>query len=153
MEERVEKFAIELIGTNIGSSRSPPIRLGAALVKSHSSKEPGIAENKCLPRLLQDEVVVFFRADSGWLDPQFATHPEMDSDPIASGEFKQHLLSSREGAQEPASAQLADDFPWVRSAKNPFPRMDLHGNDLLAQAGVPLPAKKFHLGEFRHRER
>jgi hypothetical protein len=104
IEERVEKLAIELIGTNIGSSRSPPIRLGTALVKSHASKEPGIAENQCLPRLLQDEVIVFFRAESSWLGPQFATHPEMDSDPIAGGKSKQHLLSSGEGTQEPASA-------------------------------------------------
>ena len=152
IEERVEKLAIELIGTDIGSSRSPPIRLGPALMKSHSSKEPGIAQNKSLPRLLQDEVIVFFRAESGWLGPQFATHPEMDPDPIPAGEFEQHLLSSRKGTQEPASAQLADDLRAVRPAKNPFPRMDLHGDDLLAQAGVPLPAKKFHLGEFRHRE-
>ena len=43
------------------------------------------------------------------------------------------------------------DLPRFRPAKNPFPRMELHLDDRLAQAGVPLPAKKFHLGEFRHR--
>jgi hypothetical protein len=29
--------------------------------------------------------------------------------------------------------------------------MELHRVDLLAEAGVPLLAKKFHLGEFGHR--
>ena len=72
-------------------------------MKSHSSKETGIAENKSLLRLLQDEVIVFLRAESGWLGPQFAAHPEMDSNPIPGGKFEQHLLSSCKGMEEPAS--------------------------------------------------
>ena len=74
------------------------------MMKSHSSKETRIAENKSLLRLLQDEVIVFLRAESGWLRPQFAAHPEMDPNPIPGGKFEQHLLPSRKGTQEPAAA-------------------------------------------------
>ena len=58
------------------------------MMKSHSSKETGIAKNKSLLRLLQDEVIVFLRAKSGWFGPQFAAHPEMDPYPIPGGKFK-----------------------------------------------------------------
>jgi hypothetical protein len=58
------------------------------MMKSHSSKETGIAKNKSLLRLLQDEVIVVLRAESGWLDPQFAAHPEMDPNPIPGGKFE-----------------------------------------------------------------
>jgi len=64
------------------------------MMKSHSPKEPRIAENQGLPPLLQDEVIVFLRLESGPLRPQFATHPEMDPNPIPGGEFEQHLLPS-----------------------------------------------------------
>jgi hypothetical protein len=104
IEERVQKPAIELVGGDVGSSRSPPFRLGSALMKSHSSKETRIAENKSLLRLLQDEVIVFLRAESGWLRAQFAAHPEMDPNPISGGKCEKHLLASRKGTQETVAA-------------------------------------------------
>ena len=58
------------------------------MMKSHSSKKTRIAENKSLLRLLQDEVIVFLRAESGSLGPQFAAHPEMDPNPIPGGKFQ-----------------------------------------------------------------
>ena len=73
------------------------------MMKSHSSKETRVAENKSPVRLLQDKVIVFSWAESGWLGPQFAGHPEMDSDPIPARKFEQHLLPSRKGTEEPAS--------------------------------------------------
>ena len=45
------------------------------MMKSHSSKEARIAQNKSLLRLVQDEVIVLSRAESGWLRPQFTAHP------------------------------------------------------------------------------
>jgi hypothetical protein len=123
------------------------------MMKSHSSKETGVAQNKSLPRLLQDEVIVFSWAESGWLGPQFAAHPEMDSNPISGGKFEQHLLPSGKGTEEPASGEPANYLARIRLAKDPFSRMELHRDDLLIQAGVPLLAKKFHLGELGHRGR
>lgn len=73
------------------------------MMKPHSSEEAGIAENKSLLPLLQDKVIVSLRAESGWLAPQPAAHPEMDSNPIPGGEFEQHLLPSRKGTQKLAS--------------------------------------------------
>ena len=72
------------------------------MMKSHSSKESGIAENKSLLRLLQDEVIVLLGTEPGWLRPQFPAHPEMDSNPIPGGKFEEHLLPSCKRTQEPA---------------------------------------------------
>ena len=88
IEERVQKIAIELIGRNIRSTCPPPGRLGHALMKSHPPKEPRIGENQRLLPLLQDEVIVFLRLESGRLRPQFAAHPEMDPNPIPGREFE-----------------------------------------------------------------
>jgi hypothetical protein len=46
---------------------------------------------------------------------------------------------------------MLHDFPRIAPAKNPFPWMEMHSADLLAEAAVPLLAKKFHLGQFGHR--
>ena len=72
-------------------------------MKSHSAKETGIAENKGLPLLLQDEVIVFLGTKSGWLRPQLSRHSQVNSDPVPAGEFEKHLLAPRGRAQEPAS--------------------------------------------------
>ncbi len=73
------------------------------MMKSHSPKETRIAENKRLPPLLQDEVIVFLRAESGWLRPQLSGHSQMNSDPVPAGKFEKHLLATRAGTQEAAS--------------------------------------------------
>jgi hypothetical protein len=119
-------------------------------MKSHSSKEARVAENESLPRLLQDKMVVFLRMESSGFRPQFAAHPEMNSNPIPRGEFEQHLLAARGRAQETASRQVGRHFLWIAPAKNPFPGMELHRHDPLAETCVPLLAKKFHLSQFRH---
>ena len=72
-------------------------------MKSDASKETGIPENKSLPPLLQDEVIVFLRAKSGWLRPQLSGHSQMDPDPVPAGKFKKHLLAARAGTQKAAS--------------------------------------------------
>ncbi len=151
IEERVQKLLIEFVGGDIGSSRAPPIRLGLAMMKAHSPKETRIAENKGLPPLLQDEVIVFFRTESGGLRPQLSCHSQMNPDPVPAGKFEKHLFAARARAEESDSGQVFHDLPRIAPAKNPFPRMELHRNDLLAETAVPLLSKKFHLGQFRHR--
>lgn len=151
IEERIHEPAIELLGRDVGSSCAPPIRLGFALMKPHSPKETRIAQDQRLLPLLQDEMIVFLWAEPRWLGAQFAGHPEMDPNPIPTGKLEQHLLPSRKGTQETTAAQTVHDLPRVASAKNPFPRMELHREDFLAQAAVPLLSKKLHLGQFRHR--
>jgi hypothetical protein len=121
------------------------------MMKSHSSKEPRIAENQRLLPLLQDEVIMFLRAKSSRFRPQFAAHPEMDPNPIPGREFEQHLFPMREGTQETAAGQLVHDSSRIGPAEDSFSRIELHRDDLLAQAGVPLLSEEFHLGQFRHR--
>ena len=101
-EERVQKILIESAGGDFGSARPPPIRLGAAMMKSHSPKETGIAENKGLPLLLQDKVIMFLGTKSGRLRPQLSRHSQVDADPVPAGEFEKHLFAPRARAQEPA---------------------------------------------------
>jgi hypothetical protein len=120
-------------------------------MKSHSPKEPRIGENQRLPPLLQDEVVVFLRLESGRLRPQFAAHPQMEPNPIPGGEFEEHLFPSGRGTQETATGQLLHDSARIDPAEDSFSRMELHRNDLLAEAGVPLPSEEFYFGQFRHR--
>ena len=120
-------------------------------MKSHSSKETRVAQNKNLLPLFQDEMIVFLRAEPGWLGPQFAAHAEVNSNPVSAGKFEKHLLASGVRTQKPASRQVHYNFPGIAPAKNPFPRMELHRDNLLAETAVPLPAKKLHLSQFGHR--
>jgi hypothetical protein len=69
-------------------------------MKSHSSEQTRIAQNKGLPLLLQDKVIVFLRAEPCWFRAQFAAHAEVDSNPVSSGKLEQHLLPSSKGTQE-----------------------------------------------------
>ena len=104
IEERVHKRAIELVRGDVGPSLAPPGRLGPALMKSHSSEQPRIAQNKGLPRLLQDKVIVFLWTEPCWFRAQFAAHAEVDPNPISPGKREQHLLAPSKGTQEtPAS--------------------------------------------------
>ena len=121
------------------------------MMKSNPAEKPGIAENKGLPRLLQNEVIVFFGPESGWLGPQFSGHTKMNPNPIPAGKFEKHLFTFSERTQEAAAGELPRQLPRVRSAKNSFPRMELYRDDFFPEAAVPLLSIKLHFGEFGHR--
>ncbi|MEY2560127.1 MAG: hypothetical protein QOG51_542 [Verrucomicrobiota bacterium] len=70
------------------------------MVKSNPAKQASIAKNEGPTRLLQHEVIVFFRSEAGWFGSQLAGHAEMNPDPIPAGEFEKHLLSPRVRTQE-----------------------------------------------------
>lgn len=151
IEERIHERSIECAGRNLGASGSPPFRFSLAVMKTHASKKTRVPENKGLPRLSQDEVIMFLRTKSRRLGSQFPGHAEMDPNPIAAGKFEKHSLAARVRAQQPATSQILHDSPRVAPAKYPFPRMQLHRDDALTQAAVPLLAKEFDLGQFGHR--
>lgn len=73
------------------------------MMKPDAAKEPGIAENESLTRLLQNEMIVLFRTESRGLRPQLSRHAEMNPDPVSAREFKQHSLPASVRAQETAS--------------------------------------------------
>jgi hypothetical protein len=150
IEERIHKRSIEFSGRDLGSSGSPPFWLALSMMKPHSSKETRIPENECPPRLAQDEMVMVLRAKIRRLRPQFSGHAEVDPNPISARKFEEHSFAARVRAQKPAASQMPRDLPRIAPAKYPFPRMKLHRDDLLAETGVPLLAKEFHLGQFGH---
>jgi len=100
IEESVHKRAIELVRGEVGPSLAPPGRLGPALMKSHASEQTRIAQNKGLPRLLQDKVIVFLWTEPCWLRAQFTAHAEVDPNPVSPGKREQHLLAPSTGTQE-----------------------------------------------------
>lgn len=100
----LEELAIELGRSDVRAAGAPPRRLGLSVMKSNAPEEPRIAENESTLRLVQDKMVMVFRAKTGRFDAQLSGHPEMDSDPITAREFEQHLFSPGERAEVTASS-------------------------------------------------
>ena len=73
------------------------------MMESDAAEEPGVAEDQGAFRLLQNNVIVFFRTEAGRFHPQFSGHPQMDAEPIAAGEFEEHLFSPGFGAEKTAA--------------------------------------------------
>ena len=119
-------------------------------MKPDATEQPGIAENQGALRLMQNKMIMVFRAKPRRLDAQLPSHPEMDSDPVSTGKFEQHLFSPREGAQKAAALYLPRQGSRVRTTKNSFLGMDLHPHDFLAEPAIPLPAIEFDFGQFGH---
>jgi hypothetical protein len=51
-------------------------------MKPDAAKEPGVAENESLTCLLQNEMIVLFRAKAGGLRPQLSRHAKMNPNPV-----------------------------------------------------------------------
>ena len=76
----------------------PPSRRILAVMETDAPELPRVAENERARFLLQDEMVMFAGAKAGQLDPQFAAHPEVNPQPVITGETKEHLLAPGNGA-------------------------------------------------------
>lgn len=111
---------------------------------------PRIAENQRTLALLEHKVIVFPGAEICRLDPELAGHAEMDSDPVITREDEEHLLPAGFGAEEFLPNEATLERPDVAPTEDPFLAMELDCGDDLADAGVPLFAKIFDLGELRH---
>jgi len=149
-QECVKKFPIERCRCNVGCAGAPPIRRKFAVMKSDATEKPRVAENERAFRLVENEMVVFLGSEPGQFDAQFSSHAEVNADPVAAGKFEKHLFSPRFRAEKTRTGNLADERVRVRTAKDAFPRVELHAQDLLTQTGIPLPAKIFHLRQFGH---
>ena len=149
-EERVEKFPIELFGSDVRSAGPPPFRRRFAVMKSDATEQARVAENEGAFGLMEHQVIVFLGSKSGWFDSQLSGHPEMDPNPIPAGEFEEHLFSPRFGAEKARTRQTAGERAGIRAAKNSLGRVELHAHDFLTEAGVPLPAIKFDFGQLGH---
>src|SRR2546423_7353817 len=114
------------------------------MMKSDAAKEARVAENERAFRLMQNQMVVFLRTKAAWFDAQRAGHSEVNTDPVIARELEEHLFSPGLGAEKARACQLADKRARVRPAKDPLQCVELHAHDLLAEPGIPLPAKIFH---------
>ena len=147
----VEEFSIEVAGRDVRRSGAPPGRRGFSVMKPNPAEEPGIPENEGMFHLVENEMIVVFRAKSRRLNPQLSGHAEMDSDPVATGKFEEHLFSPGRRTEKSAAGQFPHERSRVRAAKDSLRGVELHAHNFLAEPRVPLPAKKFHFGELRHR--
>src|SRR2546423_3656677 len=120
------------------------------MMKSDAAKEARVAKNERPFRLMQNQMVVFLRTKATSFDAQLAGHSEVNTEPALVREREEHLFSPGLRAEKAGACQLADKSARVRPAKDPLQCVKLHPHDLLTQSGIPLPAKIFHFGEFRH---
>jgi hypothetical protein len=127
-----------------------------------ATEQARVAKDERAFHLPQHKMIVLFGPEPGWLDPQFSSHAEVKADPApnvsaspdyfgaATGELEKHLFSPGERAEEPTARKLASEHAGIRPAKDAFAGVKLDAQDFLSEAGIPLPAKVFHLGELGH---
>src|SRR5438067_6919919 len=120
------------------------------MMKSDTAKEARVAKNERAFRLMQNQMVVFFRTKAAGFDAQLAGHSEVNTEPVIARELEEHLFSPGLRAEKARAFHLADERARVRPAKDALQCVKLHPHDLLTQSGIPLPAKIFHFGEFGH---
>src|SRR5437588_11357611 len=121
------------------------------MIKPDAAKLAWIGEDKRAFALIQNEVVIFARTKICGLEPRLAVHAEMNSEPVPTGKFKEHLFSAPCRSKQVLADQILAKRTRDRSAKNVFPRMQTKIDNVAAATGIPLFAKPFDLSEFRHR--
>ena len=150
VQAQVEERTIKRLGTDVGRAGPPPVRRRFPVMKADPAEQSRIAKDERAPGLSQDAVVMFFRPEVRNLGAQLPGHAEMKTDPIAAGEFEEHLLSPSKRAEKTAPGQFPFQRARIRAAEDSLPRVKLDRDHLLPEARVPLPPKKFYLGQFRH---
>jgi hypothetical protein len=95
-------------------------------------------------------MIMFARTKNVILNADIAGHSEMNAQPASAGKAKQHSFSACFRAKECRAGKLSPQLVHIRSPKHPIPFVQRKIDDLLAVPNVPLFAKPFDLGEFRH---
>ena len=72
-------------------------------MKPNPAEEAGIAENEGAFDLVENEMIVVFRAKSRRLNPQLSGHAEMDPNPVAAGKLEEHLFSPGQRTDKPTA--------------------------------------------------
>ena len=70
------------------------------MMKTHPAELARIAKDERARLLLQHEMIVLCRSESGGLDPQPSAHSEMNPQPVIARELKEHLFPARKRAEE-----------------------------------------------------
>jgi hypothetical protein len=101
-------------------------------------------------------VVAFFVGQAVGADGEFAGHAQVDAEPewgvggVGGGEAEEHLLGGGLGGIEPRAGEVFREKGGVGGLENPGARVEAHGGDGLAEAGIPAAADVFDFGEFGH---
>jgi hypothetical protein len=74
----------------------------------------------------------------------------VDSEPIVTAKLKEHALTARCRSKEALADQIFAQRLRACPAKNSVPRVQIEIDDLVTAADIPLFAKPFDLGQFRH---
>lgn len=82
-----------------------------------------------------------------------ARHSEVEAKPSIGAKAKEHLLAVGVGGAEMAPLNGAGEESGRGSAKDSLLRMEMYGDNFLAEARVPLLARVFHFSKFGHRKR
>jgi hypothetical protein len=150
VQKLVDQSLIEGRGRNIGDIASPPLWFARPVVKSDAAELARIAEDKRMFPLIQSQVVVFGRSKIRKFHSNPARHSEVDPEPVVIGKLKQHALAMRFRPQQLFSAEMLAQRGCVCFPENPVPRVQVDMHHLVAEAGVPLFAIPFDLGELWH---
>lgn len=110
-QELFHPRARELPGEDLGRPVAPPGWLRFSAVKQDPPELTGVAEDQAVTALLQHQVIVFQRNHVRRLDAQLTRHAQMNAQPAAVGEAKEHLLAVRLGSQQHRATQR---FPQGR---------------------------------------
>jgi hypothetical protein len=115
-------------------------------MKSNPAKLPRVAQNQRLTSLSQDQMVVLPGLKIGLLNSQVATHAKVDPKPALTRKDKEHLFSAGHRSKKFLPDESPSDLCRIGAAKDPLLAMELHRDDLLAEAHVPASTSIFDLG-------
>ena len=120
-------------------------------MKRDAAEHAGVMEYERVVLGEDHEMIVFPWFVRGRRHAQLATHAQVDAQPSAATEAKEHLFRPRLGRFEFRAEQRATERREMELAQRFFLRMSEYPHDALADGGeMPAFAEKLHFGEFRH---
>jgi len=110
-----------------------------------------IGEDERVFALIQDKMIVFTGPKIRIGYTNFTGHAQMNAEPVGTGKFEEHSLAMCGRSFESGADQFFLHRPGVASTENALSVVHAETNNFLSAPGVPLFAKPFDLGQFRHR--
>lgn len=122
----------------------------ATIMEAHAAELTRVGEDQRAFALIQNQMIVFVRTKIRNSDMYFASHAEMKSEPVVAGKFKEHSFAARRRSPQFFAGKIFLKFSHVRPAENPISRVHPDIDNLVSNAGVPLFAIPFDLGQLWH---
>lgn len=151
IQELIDEFSIEVRRNYLGNAALPPIGLIRTVVKTDTTKLPGVGEDQRTSALMQNQVVVFAWVKFLQFDVDFARHAEMNSQPVVARKSEQHSFAARCRYQQFVADKVLPERACVHPTENAIPPVHAKIANLIADAYVPLFAIPFDFGQLWHR--